>query len=714
MQPNPKAYLKQYFGYDAFNSGQEEMVTAILSGKDALGVMPTGAGKSICYQLPAIMMEGVTLVVSPLISLMKDQVDALIQNGIPSSYINSSLSAKEINERLTKLKSGGYKIVYIAPERLESERFLQLIQSIHIPLVAVDEAHCVSQWGHDFRPSYMYVSKLLNVIQPRPVCAAFTATATDKVKTDIMTHLKLHHPYVITTGYARENLSFSVVTGVDKRAYLAKYVKQRASDAGIIYAATRKEVEACYTFLVKQGIRAGMYHAGLSEEERSRNQELFLYDDIKVMVATNAFGMGIDKSNVRYVMHYNLPKNIESYYQEAGRAGRDRQESECVLLYASQDIMTQKFLIERSDTALERKTIEYANLNRMVEFCHTTDCLQRYIVQYFGDNSAEPCGKCSNCTDERELVDITEEAMKIFSCIFRMKQRFGMTLTAKVLKGSKDKKIRELGFEQLSTYGCMKGYKEKDITQFIHVLISSGYINISDSAYPTLSLNIKAKPVIEGKEKVLQKIQWREAELQGKADEQPSSRLFEQLRLLRKQFSEQYKVPPFTIFPDATLVEMCTVRPQSLDQMLHIKGIGEYKLERYGQAFLDVILQFEDDEAASLQGQKAASKQAESTVSEDKIPSHEMTLALYNEGLSLSEIARQRGLGEITIQKHLIRCAAEGLGLDWSVLIPSDQEPVIVEAIKAVGSEKLKPIKEMCPDHIEYITISAVIAKHAL
>ncbi len=583
--------LKQWFGYDTFRKGQEQLVEALLDGKDALAVMPTGAGKSICYQLPALMLPGTTLVVSPLISLMKDQVDALNEMGIPTAFINSTLRADELNRTMREIEAGKYKMVYIAPERLDSERFMRLVSTLPIPLVAVDEAHCVSQWGHDFRPSYMHITKLLRQIDPRPVVSAFTATATDKVKDDIVHHLKLSRPVRVTTGYARDNLTFSVVKGVDKRKFLAAYLQQRTGQSGIIYASTRKEVESCRDYLLRLGIEAGRYHAGLSEQERADSQEKFLYDELKVMVATNAFGMGIDKSNVRFVLHYNVPKNVESYYQEAGRAGRDGEPGECVLLYAPQDTMTQKFLIEQSESDEQRKQIDYANLRDMIDYCHTTGCLQKHVVTYFGERNAVDCGRCSSCTDEREVVDITEHAQKIFSCIVRMKQRFGITMTAKVLRGSNDAKVRQFGFNRLPTYGVMGNNKEKEIVQLINVLAADGYLRLSDSQYPVLSLTKQALAVLEGTEKVWQRVtivQQAAEHTQLAGDEE----LFDRLRQLRKSFAEKAKVPPFTIFHDATLREMTVRLPASEAELSTVKGVGDRKLERYGQAFLQVIAEY--------------------------------------------------------------------------------------------------------------------------
>jgi ATP-dependent DNA helicase RecQ len=585
--------LQHHFGYGSFKKGQQPLVEGILNKRDVLGVMPTGAGKSICYQLPAAMLDGVTLVISPLISLMKNQVDALNQTGIPTAVINSTLSAHEINNTIHDIANGRYKVVYIAPERLESERFIRLVEQLTIPLVAVDEAHCVSQWGHDFRPSYMGIARLLKHIHPRPVIAAFTATATDKVKLDIVKHLKMVNPVQVTTGYARDNLSFSVMKGVDKRQFLVDFVRSRLTDSGIIYASTRKEVEICHRNLVKLGIRAGRYHAGLSEEERTNNQEQFLYDELKVMVATNAFGMGIDKSNVRYVIHYNMPKNLESYYQEAGRAGRDGEPGECILLYGPQDTMTQKFLIEQKEDGDERKLIEYANLNDMVDYCHTTECLQQYVSEYFGDLDAKPCKQCVNCKDEREVTDMTTEAQIIFSCIVRMRQRFGIILTAKVLRGANDVKVRQFGFNALPTYGAMKQYKERDIVNLINVLVADGYLSLADSKFPVVSLNSKAKAVLTGDAKVFQRVTVAPVAIAEDNTHSVNEALFDQLRQLRKSFADRQKVPPFTIFHDATLREMCEKLPRTDEDLLAIKGVGQNKYKKYGEAFLRVIRQDE-------------------------------------------------------------------------------------------------------------------------
>lgn len=576
--------LRKTFGYPTFREGQEEIVRSIMNGRDTLGILPTGGGKSICYQLPSLMLDGVTLVVSPLISLMKDQVDALEAIGISATYINSSLTRQQTMERISQMIHGEYQIVYIAPERLETETFLQAVEFISLPLLAIDEAHCISQWGHDFRPSYMQISKFLGMLKQRPVIAAFTATATDKVQQDIIANLHMRDPYVVKTGYARENLSFSVIKGMDKMKYVLDYVRGHANESGIIYASTRKEVDQIYETLSRRGIAAGRYHAGLSDHERKESQDAFLYDRIQVMAATNAFGMGIDKSNVRYVIHYNMPKNIESYYQEAGRAGRDGEPSDCILLFSPQDIMIQRYLIDQSDADEDRKASELYHLRTMVNYSRTTSCLQQYIVRYFGDMTYDRCDRCLNCTDERDKVDMTEEAQKILSCVRRMGERFGVMLTAKVLRGSRDRKVLQFGFDKLSTYGIMSGHTEQEIADMINILLADGYLLMSDSKYPTIRLSRTAMDVLQGKTAV-----YRFVTKAPQKQEDVHEELFERLRELRREISAREGIPPYTVFHDATLRELCRYLPTDEASMLEVKGIGAAKFAKYGQVFLEAV-----------------------------------------------------------------------------------------------------------------------------
>ncbi|MFC4619328.1 DNA helicase RecQ [Camelliibacillus cellulosilyticus] len=584
--------LKEHYGYETFRPGQARMIESILSGCDTLGIMPTGGGKSICYQIPALIFDGVTLVISPLISLMKDQVDTLINNGISATFINSSIDQDEVENRVRRVAQGEYKLLYIAPERLESARFRNLIRSLSIGLVAVDEAHCISAWGHDFRPSYRAIAPMLRELSGQPVISAFTATATKEVTADISRLLNMKNPRVFVTGFDRENLSFMVVRGENKRDFIERYIETNRNQSGIIYAATRKEVDGLHQFLRSKGIAAGKYHAGMSEAERAEFQDKFLYDDVRVMVATNAFGMGIDKSNVRYVIHYNMPKTMEAYYQEAGRAGRDGEPGECVLLFNPQDIQTQKFLLEQSELTPERKAFEYKKLQTMVDYCHTTRCLRQFILQYFGEEAPETCENCGNCQDDREQIDRTVDAQKVFSCVRRMHERFGITLVAKVLKGSKSQKVLQFGFDKLTTYGIMQAYTEKEIADFIQVLVAEGYLRLTEGQYPTIRLTTRAVNVLKGQETVSQKEQRKTKKIVA------DDALFERLRSLRKELAEQEKVPPYIIFPDSALREMSAMMPQDKASMLAVKGVGQAKWDKYGEAFLQAIKAYAETKTA--------------------------------------------------------------------------------------------------------------------
>lgn len=593
--------LKDYFGHDSFRDGQEQIVDALLDGRDALCIMPTGAGKSMCYQIPALLFDGVTIVVSPLISLMKDQVGSLVQSGVPAAYINSSLSYPQFLRVLTNTEHGKYKIIYVAPERLLTDGFLDTCKKIKISMVAVDEAHCVSQWGQDFRPSYLKIVSFIKSLENRPIVGAFTATATNDVKEDIKKILRLENPFEITTGFDRPNLFFGVIKSSSKDEKLIDLIRERGDRSGIVYCATRKNVESVCELLCDNGFSATRYHAGLDEYERRKNQEDFVFDRKNIMVATNAFGMGIDKSNVTYVIHYNMPKNIESYYQEAGRAGRDGGEADCILLYSPKDVRLNRFMIENSEgndelTIEENEQIrerDFERLKHMTFYSTTNDCLRGFILRYFGGDKKAYCGKCSNCLSVHKLVDVTIDAQKIMSCIARTGQRYGKTVICDVLKGSKSEKILKAELNNQSTYGIMKEVTARHIFGTIDFLAEKEYIS-ADNETEALKLLPKSRDVLFGRERlVMKKVENSEKVVKTHRPEVPvNSELLDALKALRKSIASKKSVPAYVIFTDATLIDMCKKCPETPDEMLEVSGVGRTKLEKFGKQFLEVIAKF--------------------------------------------------------------------------------------------------------------------------
>ena len=595
--------LRQYFGYASFRKGQEALIDSILEGRDTLGIMPTGAGKSLCFQVPALMLEGVTLVISPLISLMKDQVSALCQAGIRAAYLNSSLTYPQYRKALANACAGVYKIIYVAPERLLTEEFLAFSHRVRIALVTVDEAHCISQWGQDFRPSYLKVPEFVAQLDERPVLAAFTATATEEVKRDIAAMLSLRDPFTITTGFNRDNLYFEVDKPPDKMAALLRYLRDNPGKSGIVYCTTRKTVEEVCQKLRTAGFPATRYHAGLSPEERRDNQEDFLYDRAPLMVATNAFGMGIDKSNVAFVLHYNMPGSMEAYYQEAGRAGRDGQPAQCILYYSGQDVATNRFLIEHGEgapdadeeTTARLREQDKERLKQMTFYCHTADCLREYILRYFGETPENYCGNCGNCSRYFEEADVTREAQLLVEGIARTGQRFGAKMVLDILRGSGNARILSGGFDKLPVYGKLAGVGEKRLRAILQFLELRGFVESTGDEYPVLRLRETAEDLMREDAALTMKIAREEVPARKSREPVPANPgLFDALRALRAKLAAAQSVPAYVVFSDATLRDMCARLPADADEMLEVSGVGQAKFAKYGEAFLGAIRDYTD------------------------------------------------------------------------------------------------------------------------
>ena len=603
----PKEALKAVFGYDSFRPGQEAVINAILKGRDILAVMPTGAGKSLCYQVPAMLLSGITLVISPLISLMQDQVKALNEAGVNAAFINSSLSEKELNDTFKNAYKGHYKIIYVAPERLMSEGFISFAKSVEISMVTVDEAHCISQWGQDFRPSYMDIAEFINILDKRPIISAFTATATQNVREDIICSLGLNNPYFLVTGFDRENLFFQVDKPQNKERFILDFIERHRGESGIIYCATRKNVDSLYTLLRKQHISVGKYHAGMSNEERKQMQNDFVFDYTSIVIATNAFGMGIDKSNVRFVIHYNMPSSMENYYQEAGRAGRDGLNSECILLFSPQDIIINRFLLEHKDFSdidpIDAMTIRERDIKRlqiMEGYCYTTECLRNYILKYFGEDPKKPCDDCGNCLRQFETLDMTDEAKKIINCIYESRGRYGKNIIMDTVLGAKTARLTEIGATEYKSYGVLESSNKNLLRRLIEELLLEGYIATGE--YQVLKLGDISR-LKNTETKVLVKIT--DEDKMAKRKEKPKKnkkgmdsltsagfKLFDKLKELRLEIARAEKTPPYIVFNDKTLIDMCAKIPTTKSDMLNVSGVGENKYGKYGERFIAVIKEY--------------------------------------------------------------------------------------------------------------------------
>ena len=603
----PKEAFKAVFGYDSFRPGQEAVINAILEGRDILAVMPTGAGKSLCYQVPAMLLSGITLVISPLISLMQDQVKALNEAGVNAAFINSSLSEKELNDTFKNAYKGHYKIIYVAPERLMSEGFISFAKSVEISMVTVDEAHCISQWGQDFRPSYMDIAEFINILDKRPIISAFTATATQNVREDIICSLGLSDPYFLVTGFDRENLFFQVDKPQNKERFILDFIERHRGESGIIYCATRKNVDSLYTLLRKQHISVGKYHAGMSNEERKQMQNDFVFDYTSIVIATNAFGMGIDKSNVRFFIHYNMPSSMENYYQEAGRAGRDGLNSECILLFSPQDIIINRFLLEHKDFSdidpIDAMTIRERDIKRlqiMEGYCYTTECLRNYILKYFGEDPKKPCDDCGNCLRQFETLDMTDEAKKIINCIYESRGRYGKNIIMDTVLGAKTARLTEIGATEYKSYGVLESSNKNLLRRLIEELLLEGYIATGE--YQVLKLGDISR-LKNTETKVLVKIT--DEDKMAKRKEKPKKnkkgmdsltsagfKLFDKLKELRLEIARAEKIPPYIVFNDKTLIDMCAKMPTTKSDMLNVSGVGENKYGKYGERFIAVIKEY--------------------------------------------------------------------------------------------------------------------------
>ena len=697
-----EASLQEHFGYSSFRPGQKEIINTILSGQDTLGILPTGGGKSVCYQLPALMLPGLTVVISPLISLMKDQVDTLTQLGVQAAYLNSTISSEEFQDIIQQLRQRTLKMLYVAPERLENPSFQEFLSKQNISLFAVDEAHCVSQWGFDFRPSYRNITQFINQLPQRPRMAAFTATATKRVQDDIVTQLELEDPGVFINSFDRPNIKFSVIEPNNRLVTLHSLINH--DEAIIIYANTRKQVDKLHIELKQEGYAVNKYHAGMEHDQRQQSQSEFINDECNIIVATNAFGMGIDKTDVRKVIHFNLPKDLESYYQEAGRAGRDSLDAEAILLYHSQDIMTNKFLIAQSNDELAHRRLEM-----MIQYASFTGCLRNFILRYFGEFPNEPCGNCSNCMGEMRQIDVTKEAQMILSCMLRMKHQFGMTMIIDVLRGSQNQRVLDNRFDELSTYGIMKTYSVQQIRDIISALLAYQYIGVTEHrglyATEASKMLLMGKTTLTIKERKYLKASTSRRRTVSK---DVNADLYEQLRQVRAQLAKEEGMPAYIIFSNKSLEDMASRMPNTYEEFLDVEGVGSVKAEKYAGYFLPAIQEYSSSNPnATVEAEPH--RESVETQSSGGQSSYYISAQYAERGLTPLEIAIERNMTEATILSHLTQAAEQGDLEVFDADVSSYIKNQIKQAIRKVGTDSLKAIKEALPEKISYDDIKYVL-----
>jgi len=698
--------LQQHFGYSTFRPGQKEIIETILSGQDTLGVLPTGGGKSICYQLSALRLPGLTVVISPLISLMKDQVDSLLQLGIPAAYLNSTISNQDFQDIMTQLRQGELKLLYVAPERLDNPSFTSFIKQYPISLLAIDEAHCVSQWGFDFRPSYRNINQFIDELPERPIVASFTATATRLVQEDIVKQLELIQPAVFIQSFDRPNIKFTVLEPKNRKHTLDQLLNHE--EGMIIYASTRKQVDKLYESLRKKGYAVSRYHAGMEQEERVQAQNAFINDQTNIVVATNAFGMGIDKTDVRKVIHYNLPKDLESYYQEAGRAGRDSLEAEAILLYQAQDIMTNKFLIGQSSDELAEERLE-----TMIQYANYTGCLRNHILQYFGEMRTEPCGNCSSCLGEVNTVDVTKEAQMVLSNMVRMKRHFGMTMIVDVLRGSRNQRVLENKFDELSTHGIMKNYSVQQVRDIISDLVAHRYVSVAE--HLVLYVTTQAKELLLGKASLSIKERSYKSSPSSKTRQvshHVDQELYEALREVRYELAQAENVPAYVIFSNKSLEDMASKRPKNAEEFLEVEGVGPVKADKYAGQFLPVIQEFTERKRENRPATHLDEREDSSFSNASKNPSYHESAEYATQGLTPYEIAIERGVTETTVLNHLTQAAEEGILEEFEADVSPSRKRSIKEAFHEIGTETLKPVKESLAEEITYEDIRYVLIEY--